>query len=202
MTAIARMALLDLRTVAPYRKQMLAAFAVVLVLLANRPSALVPALVLLVTSTIAAYPFQVADKSRLETLYAVLPLPRRSVLFGHYAWALASFLATVVAGTIVAVISARVQGEALDESSILPVAWGLFAVNVAIQFPLLIRFGYTRIGVWGTTLPLAGIVIAVVRLHVTLTSVQPWLPLAWPAGAAAIVASALVAPAADRRRDP
>jgi hypothetical protein len=200
MTAIARMAVLDLRTVTPYRRQVLAVFAVVLVLLANRPSALVPALVLLVTSTVAAYPFQVADKSGLETLYAVLPLPRRSVLWGHYAWALASFLATVVVGTIEAVISARVQAQGLDQRTILAVAWGLFAVNVAIQFPLLIRFGYTRIGVWGTTLPLTLIVVAVVRWHVALTSLRPWLPLVWPVGAAALVASAVVAVAVDRQR--
>ncbi|SHN36851.1 hypothetical protein [Actinacidiphila paucisporea] len=44
-------------------------------------------------------------------------------------------------------------------------AWVLFAVNIAIQFPLLIRFGYARISVLGTTMPLALVMLAVYRLH-------------------------------------
>ena len=165
MTAIARMAVLDLRTVAPYRNQGLAGV---------RPggpgdsptipSVLVPALVLLLTPQIAAYPFVVADKAGLETLYAVLPLPRRSVLYGHYAWAMASFLATVTAGTALALLLARAQAVPFGGRTLvtlLTLSWALFAVNVAIQFPLLIRFGYTRISVLGTTLPLALVMLAV-----------------------------------------
>jgi len=65
MSAVARMAVLDLRTVAPYRYQGLVVFAVcVAVLAGNRPVVLVPALVLVLTSQVAAYPFLVADKAR------------------------------------------------------------------------------------------------------------------------------------------
>lgn len=204
MTAITRMALLDLRTVAPYRRQGLVLFALVAVLFANKSAVtLVPALVLLVTSQVAAYPFLVADKAGLETLYAVLPLPRRSVLYGHYAWAVAAFLATATVGTALALVLARAEavpfgGHALV--TVLTVSWALFAVNVAIQFPLFIRFGYSRISVLGTTVPLAVITLAVVRLHLTMTSVETWVPLLWPAGVAAIVISATVAMSVDGRR--
>jgi hypothetical protein len=204
MTAITRMALLDLRTVAPYRRQGLVLFALVAVLFANKSAVtLVPALVLLVTSQVAAYPFLVADKAGLETLYAVLPLPRRSVLYGHYAWAIASFLATAAAGTALALVFARAKAAPFGEhtlATVLAVSWALFAVNVAIQFPLFIRFGYSRISVLGTTVPLAVITLAVVRLHLTMTSVETWVPLLWPAGVAAIAISATVAMSVDGRR--
>ena len=204
MTAIARMALLDLRTVAPYRRQGLVLLGLVVLLFANKSAvALVPALVLLVTSQIAAYPFLVADKAGLETLYAVLPLPRRSVLYGHYAWATASFLGTAAVGTALAVVLARVEAVPFGEHTlvtVLAVSWALFAVNVAIQFPLFIRFGYSRISVVGTTVPLAVVTLAVVRLHLTMTSIETWVPLLWPAGVAALVISATVAMSADHRR--
>jgi hypothetical protein len=204
MTAIARMALLDLRTVAPYRRQGLVLFGLVVLLFANKSAvALVPALVLLVTSQIAAYPFLVADKAGLETLYAVLPLPRRSVLYGHYAWATASFLGTAAVGTALAVVLAQVEAVPFGEHTlvtVLAVSWALFAVNVAIQFPLFIRFGYSRISVVGTTVPLAVVTLAVVRLHLTMTSIETWVPLLWPAGVAALVISATVAMTADHRR--
>jgi ABC-2 family transporter protein len=203
MTAIARMALLDLRTVAPYRNQGLVLFGLVVLIDVKSPEVLVPALVLLVTSQIAAYPFVIADKAGLETLYAVLPLPRRSVLYGHYAWAMASFLVTATVGTALALLLARAQAVPFGGRTLvteLTLSWALFAVNVGIQFPLFIRFGYTRISVLGTTLPLALVMLAIIKLHLTIASIQIWLPLLWVAGVAAIATSTAVAMTADRRR--
>lgn len=207
MSAIARMAMLDLRTVAPYRYQGLLVFGVcVLVLANNRPVVIVPALVLLFTSQIAAYPFVVADKAGRETLYAVLPLPRRTVLYGHYAWAMANFVATAAVGTALALLLAWAQSVPFGGRTLVTVLtlfWVMFVINVAIQFPLFIRFGYSRISVLCTFLPLALVMLAVTRLHltiVTFASIQIWLPLLWVAGMAAIVASVAVAMIADRRR--
>jgi len=209
MITVARMAVLDLRTVAPYRYQGLAVFGVcVAVLAGNRPVVLVPALVLLLTTQVAAYPFQIADKAGLETLYAVLPLPRRAVIYGHYAWAVATFLATAAVGTALAVLLARARSVPFGGQTILTVltlSWVMFVVNVAIQFPLFIRFGYSRISVLCTFLPLAVVMMATTRLHLTIlpfASMRSWLPLLWAAGAAAIAASAAVARAADRRTAP
>ena len=123
MSAIARMVMLDLRTVAPYRYQGLVVFGACVVVLANnRPVVLVPALVLLLTSQVAAYPFVVADKAGLETLYAVLPLPRRTVLYGHYAWAMASFVATAAVGTALALLFARAQSVPLGDLTVVSFA--------------------------------------------------------------------------------
>lgn len=196
MSAVARMAVLHLRTVAPYRTQGLLVFALMALVLARSPDHVVPALAVLLAPLIAVHPFVVADKAGLETLYAVLPVPRRAVLFGHYAWALASFVATVAAGTALAVPLARAEGAPLGGRTLvtmLTLAWALFAVNIAIQLPLLIRFGYARVSVLGTTMPLALVMLAVYRLHLTVASLRDWLPLVWAAGAAAVVTSALLA---------
>jgi hypothetical protein len=203
MTAIARMVVLDLRTVAPYRVQALLVFVLGVVVFANKPTVFVLALVLLFTSQFAAYPFNIADKADLETLYAVLPLSRRSVLYGHYAWAVALYLATTIVGTTLAVFLAWAEDVPFGARTLITVvtlSWAVFAVNVAIQFPLVIRFGYTRVSVLGTALPLAIVVGTVYRLHLHMPSIQVWLPLLWAAGAVAMVTSAAVAVIADHQR--
>jgi ABC-2 family transporter protein len=203
MTAVARMAMLNLRTVAPYRYQGFLVFALGVLLFASKPTVLVPALVFFFTSQFASYPFNVADKAGLDTLYAVLPLPRRSMLYGHYAWAIALFVATASVSTVLAVLLARAQTVPFSGRTVMTVlalSWALFAVNVAIQLPLLIRFGYTRVSVLGTALPLAVVLGTVYKLHLTVPSTQVWLPVLWIAGAVALVASAAIATTADRRR--
>ena len=203
MTAIARMAMLNVRTVAPYRFQNLLVFVLGVALFANKPVVLVPALVFFFTTQFAPYPFNVADKAGLDTLYAVLPIRRRSVLFGHYAWAVALFAVTVTVSAVLAVILARVQSVSFSGQTLataLPLSWVLFAVNVGIQFPLLIRFGYTRVSVLGTALPLAFVMGIVYKLHVTISSIQNWLPVLWIAGVAALAVSVVVATTVDERR--
>jgi len=202
MSAVARMVMLDLRTVAPYRNQGLAVLVVMTVLFANRPVALLPMLVLLFTATVAAYPFNVGDKAGIETLYATLPVTRGSVLLGHYAWALACYLSTVGAGTALTVLLARLQSVPLDDrtlAAVLTLSWGIFAVNVAIQFPLFIRYGYTRINLLSTVLPLAFAGTLVARLHLNFASAHAWLPWTWPGGIVLIVGSMAAAAMVDRR---
>jgi len=207
MSAVARVAMLDLRTVAPYRYQGLIVFGVCVAVLAyNRPVVIVPALVLLLTTQVAAYPFVIADKAGLDTLYAVLPLPRRAVVCGHYAWAAGTFLVTVAVGTTMAFLLAWIKSMPFDGHTlvtVLTLSWAMFVINVAIQFPLFIRFGYSRISVLCTFLPLALVMMAVTRLHLTILTfaqIQFWIPFVWVTGAAAIAASISVATIADRRR--
>jgi hypothetical protein len=203
MTAVARMTVLHLRTVAPYRTQGLLVFGVIVLIDSRSLVGLLPALALLLAPLVAAQPFLVADKADLQTLYAVLPLSRRTVLLGHYAWALMSFFAIVITGTTLAALLAQAQHMAFGGRSLatlLTLSWALFAVNISIQLPLLIRFGYTRISVLATTVPLALVMLAVMRVHLDLESIQDWLPLFWAAGAAAIATSAALASCASSQR--
>jgi hypothetical protein len=87
--------------------------------------------------------------------------------------------------------------------TVLTLSWVVFVINVAVQYPLFIRFGYSRISAFCTFLPLALVMVALTRLHLTIVSfaaIQIWLPVIWVAGMAAIVASIAVAMTADRRR--
>jgi hypothetical protein len=203
MTAVARMTMLHLRTVAPYRTQGLLVFGVIVLIDSRSQVGLVPALALLLAPLVAAQPFQVAEKSDLQTLYAVLPLRRRTVVLGHYAWALISFLAIVISGTAAAALLAQAQDMPFDPrtlATLLTLSWALFTVNISIQLPLLIRFGYTRVSLLATTVPLALIVLAAIRLHLDLESIQHWLPFLWAAGAAAIATSAALTSHASKER--
>ena len=203
MTAVARMTVLVMRTVAPYRTQGLVVFGVIVLIDSRSLVGLIPALALLLAPLVAAQPFMVADKADLQTLYAVLPLSRRTVLLGHYAWALMSFFAIVITGTTLAALLAQAQHMAFGGRSLatlLTLSWALFAVNISIQLPLLIRFGYTRISVLATTVPLALVMLAVIRVHLDLESIQDWLPLFWVAGAAALATSAALASCASNQR--
>lgn len=205
MTAVARMAVLNLRTVAPYRTQGLVLLALCALISMKSPLVLLPALALFIIPAIVVHPFLVADKAGLENLYAVLPLRRRSVLYGHYAWALAIYFAAAAVGTALDFVLAHAKGEPFsgtDFRTMLTLSWALFAINIALQLPMLIRFGYTRVNAATTTLPITLITAAVVKLRLfpTITSVQSWLPLLGLAGVIALVASAAVAVAADQQR--
>jgi len=79
VTAVARVTMLHLRTVAPYRTQGLLVFAAIVLIDSRSLVGLIPALALLLAPLVAAQPFMVADKADLQTLYAVLPLSRRMV---------------------------------------------------------------------------------------------------------------------------
>jgi hypothetical protein len=203
MTAVARMTMLHLRTVAPYRTQGLLVFGVIVLIDSRSLVGLLLALALLLAPLVAAQPFMVADKADLQTLYAVLPLSRRTVLLGHYAWALMSFFVIVITGTALAALLAQAQDMAFGGRSLatlLTLSWAMFAVNISIQLPLLIRFGYTRISVLATTVPLALVMLAVIRVHLDLEWILDWLPLFWAAGAAAIATSAALASHASQQR--
>lgn len=203
MTGFARVALLDVRTVAPYRRQLLLTPLLVVAIMFNRPEVLVPGLILLCASTTAGYPFQVSDRADLETLYAVLPLTRRSLLLGHYLWALAIFAVTAGLGTPAALILARQQHISFSGhtvATIVSLSWAAFAMAVSIQFPLFVRFGYTRVGMLATTLPITVVALAATRLHLHFTPDATVIALVAVGGAALLTASVAVTTAMDPHR--
>jgi hypothetical protein len=203
VTDSARVALLDLRTVAPYRRQLVLTPLLVVAIMFNRPEVIVPGLILLCASTTAGYPFMVSDRADLETLYAVLPLTRRSLLLGHYLWALAIFAVTAALGTPAALILARQQHIAFTGhavATVVALSWTAFALAVSIQFPLFVRFGFTRAGLLATTLPISLVALVASRVHLHFAPNTTVLVLLAAGGAALLAASVVVATALDPRR--
>jgi hypothetical protein len=203
VTALARVTVLDLRTVAPYRLQLLGTPLLAIAILYSKPEAIVPALVLLYGPSAAGYPFIVSDRADLDTLYAVLPLTRRSLLLGRYVWALATFVATAGVGIPVSLLLARLENVSFGGYALTAIAalsWAVFALNISIQFPLFVRFRYTRAGMFGTTVPIFLVAFAALRTHVDLKPGPVWLILLAAGGVVLFCASAAVAMALDPRR--
>jgi hypothetical protein len=204
MTAVARMALLDWRTVAPYRLQGAIIFVMIAGILASKPAVLVPALVLLLTATFAAYPFQVGDKAGLDTLYSLLPIPRRAVVLGHYAWALACYVFSAVAGSVLALVVSDVRHRPLGGHEFvisLVASWAVFGVVVGMQYPLFMHFGYTRISALGTTMPVVLVLFAELKLNlVVIEPTNGLLVLGVLVPVALLVGSVLLSGAVDRGR--
>lgn len=208
MKDVARVTLLDLRTITPYGRQAFIIAVLVMAITAGRPEVILPALVLLSASVTAAYPFQISEKADLETLYAVLPLTRRSLLLGHYVSALATFVVYAVVGSLEAVIAAHAKHVAFggsDFTAVLAVSWALFALNIAVKFPLFVRFGYSQVGMLGTTIPIAVVGVIASRAHLSLPSTT-WLGLLAVAGVVlygiAIAAALALDPRRVRRPEP
>jgi ABC-2 family transporter len=203
VTAAARVTLLDLRTIWPYSWQVYATPLLTMAVLYSRPEIILPALALLSASYTAGYPFVISDRADLDTLYAVLPLTRRSLLFGRYTWALATFVATAGVGIPVSLLLARQENVSLGGdtlTTVVALSWALFALNISIQFPLFVRFGYTRAGMLGTMLPIALVTIAAVRTHVDIKPDPVWLVLLAVGGVVLFCASVAVAMALDPQR--
>lgn len=203
MSDTARVALLDLRTVAPYRRQIVLTPSLVLAIMFDRPQAVVPGLVLLCASTTAGFPFMVSDRSDLETLYAVLPLTRRSLLLGHYVWAVTVFVVTAGLGTPAALLLARGQHISFTWPQLVLVvtlSWAAFALAVSIQFPLFVRFGFTRAGLLATTLPISIVAVVVTRFHVHFRPGAGVLVLVALGGVVLLGASMIATTVIDPRR--
>jgi hypothetical protein len=159
VTALARVIVLTFRTVAHYRLWLLGMYLMLMAAFSGKPELIVPALVLAAISA-AVLPCHISERARLDTLYAVLPLTRRSLLLGRYVWALATFVAPVAVGIPVSLLLARLEnvsfpGDAL--MAIVAVSWALFALNISIMFPLFVRFGATQANMLSTIVPISAL---------------------------------------------
>lgn len=148
MTAIASVVRLDLLSVRPYAKQfaLLLAVAAVLGITMDDATAVLPMSVVYAV-LVASYPFAIADKNDLDTLYAVLPLRRSTLLVGRYLYSLVVFTAAaVIAGAAALGISvARDQVPTpADAALLLAVSFLVFGAMIAVQYPLYVRLGYMR----------------------------------------------------------
>lgn len=148
MTSVVRAAILDLRSIAPYRRQLVIVLAVLAVVgfLLNPPNRVL-AMIAIYSVLIGGYPFAMADRYDLDTLFAVLPLRRRVVLLGHYMTAVAVYLLLTAVGWLLVLGVAVVRSVAFDTAGtgvLVAFSWMVFAVFVALQFPLFVRLGYTR----------------------------------------------------------
>ena len=195
MNDVVKMARLDLRVILPYRRQalILLAIAPVLALQTHDPRSVLPASVVY-GSMLVSSPFAAADKYDLATLYGALPVARSRVVAGRYAFAFVYFLAAAAVGLVLTLAVGAVLGVTVtvpELGLLVAVSLALFALVVALQFPLYFWLGYNKARLLAM-LPFVVLFVVVAALLPSLkTATVP------PAGSAAtacvVVAAALAA---------
>jgi len=197
MTSALTATRLDLLCVRPYGRQMLflLALAAGLGFAMEDPGAVVPMAVVYAV-LMASYPFAVADRYDLETLYAVLPLSRSALVLGRYLFAVTLFLGTVVvaAGLVLAVAEVRGDLPTPSDLALLGAAsFAVYALMVGVQYPMYTALGYMKARLVAN-LPFlvlfAGILFAAPRLDTErLPSPAVVVPLLLAVGTVALVVS-------------
>ncbi|MCB2176074.1 MAG: ABC-2 transporter permease [Actinomycetales bacterium] len=193
MNAVLRMAVLDVRTVRPYRTQMVILFALTPMLaLLWHQATMAPVMLMVMSVFVAAYPFAIAEKSDLDTLYGVLPVRQVSVVLGRYAFAFGLGLVAALVGSGVGLALAAAMGEPFEPAELgylLVAATTIVGLMIALQFPLYFAFGYARARL-ATFLPM----FAVMGATVVAMDVLPERSITLPApGVLVVVALVLTA---------
>lgn len=150
MSDTLRFVKLDFQTIKPYATwKMLFAMLFVLFIFATFTDGGSTAIcmIMAIGSFFVSYPFAVGEQNGIDTLYATLPIARRSVVSGRYLFALcADILSGAVSYGVLGFIETVRAGsyDWTQSSIILAVSFGLFSLIQAVQLPLYFRYGYAR----------------------------------------------------------
>jgi hypothetical protein len=107
--------------------------------------------------SLTLFPFITSQQRGLEGLLALTPTPRRTIVLGHYAFAVTAVTAVVGNLFLVGRLANAVGllDLALTKTIVPAVILALFFLAVtALQYPILLRFGYDRV-TFAVYLPLA-----------------------------------------------
>jgi len=210
MNAVARMTQLDLRTVRPYRTQVVILLILTPLLAALwRQPTVAPVMVMVMSVFVAAYPFAIAEKNDLDTLYGVLPIRRRALVAGRYWFAMVLVVIAAVVGTLIGFAMGAAMGlpfGCVELGYLLVAAFVIVGVLVSVQFPLYFALGYTRARLV-TFLPIFAVMAVVIlamdvlpKDSITLPSPAVLVAIAVVGTVALLVASVAISARLDARR--
>lgn len=202
MSDVVAMTRLDLLSSRPYVKQglMLVAAAGVVALVMDDATIVLP-MIAMYAILMSSYPFAIGDKNDLDTLYAVVPVRRSAQLVGRYLYALVLFGFALAAGVVLLVAATLLKGAELPDASeaaiLASVCFALFAVMVALQYPIYIVLGYMRARLAGM-LPFLLLVVVGMGFQSRFEGLTPppvWtaVPILVGGGVLALAVSVLVA---------
>ncbi len=106
--------------------------------------------------TTANQPFTVADKYGLDILFGTLPVTRRDMVKGRYAFPLAIWLGMVTINLLLSFALAALLGEPLrfwDVVSLQVITLCIMLLLVSIQYPIFYRLGFAK-GKLAATVPI------------------------------------------------
>ncbi len=113
--------------------------------------ALTIGLVVFISAPYQGLYFSVYEKSNLSMLYGILPLRKNEFITGRYLYALAFGLANgIAAGILTAIISllANIPISQVDFLALSSLAFVLFCLFIAIQFPLYLKIPFSKVYIY------------------------------------------------------
>lgn len=146
MTGLSAAMRLDLWVLRPYARQLGAFVAAMLVFgffTGWGSNGLIIAAIY--AAPLASYPFAASEKSRLETMYASLPVERPTLILSRYLVTTGIWVGLTAAFAALG-LSGGLRGSTDDPQAwtmLLPLAALLYAVLVGVQLPVMYRYGYT-----------------------------------------------------------
>ncbi len=139
---------MELRSLKPYRVSIL-----ILLVLAmgmgffSRSSNVLSSYLMMVPILLMSYPFAISEKNRLDTLYSTLSINRKTVVRGHYSFALMAEAVFIVLAILFSWIMSLFIGTKFDiVETLFPISLlsGVFSLIVAIQFPIYFKYDYSK----------------------------------------------------------
>ena len=101
----------------------------------------------IVMSLLASNPFAADERGRLDTLYATLPISRRSIVISRYLALVVLYVAVALIATIAVIVVTVSQGKPVDFvllGAVNVASLLVFAVALAVQLPFFFSVGFTR----------------------------------------------------------
>jgi len=148
MNRIAHFIHLDFYTINPYKKTLFLLILVGLVMsvITESISAL-STIIMMGLLVVMSYPFSIGEKNGMDTLYATLPIKRKSVVTGRYAFV---FCMEIIAAIFALLLSAALSVIFTIDLNVTKTLVSLcfltavFSLVVSLQYPLYFKFGYTK----------------------------------------------------------
>ncbi len=135
-----------------YYRTFLFVYAIATVIAAfTKIPALTIGLVVFISAPYQGLYFSVYEKNNLSMLYGILPLRKNEFITGRYLYALAFGVANGIASGILAYIIsllANIQLSQVDFLAFASVAFVLFCLFVAVQFPIYLKFPFSKVYIY------------------------------------------------------
>lgn len=149
MNTIFRFVCLDFRTIKPFRKSIYILILTPIVIgIALKSTSVLAGIFMMEFTIIMSYPFSIGEKNGLDVFYATLPLRRRSVVIGRYAFALIMEIVGVISvfliSILMSIIFKDINTDIQEILFSLCVLFVIFAAVISLQYPLFFKLGYNR----------------------------------------------------------
>jgi len=166
MNRIAHFIYLDFYTINAYKRSLylLILIGLVMGVIIGSVSSL-PAIIMMGILVVVSTPFSVGEKNRLDTLYATLPLTRKSVVIGRYAFTFSMEVVGAIFGLLLSVALSVIFTIDLNVTEILSslcIVLAVFSLVISLQYPLYFKLGYTKAQPFTYILFIIGILATIV----------------------------------------